>query len=125
MIVSKLGRCFYLIKGRFIENKYSDFVKREINFLINKMYVRGNLVNNICRGEFMFYSNLKELVNMSSSSRHFFMSLPAADQIELNEHNDYIHSAAELREKVYFLENLRHYDEISGFDRLKLMSKKF
>lgn len=44
----------------------------------------------------MRYENLNHLVHKSSSTRRYFLSLPIETQIELHEHNDYIHTAAEL-----------------------------
>jgi hypothetical protein len=46
------------------------------------------------------YDNLNHLVRESSSSRRYFLSLPVSMQIDLHEHNDYIHTAAELHRRV-------------------------
>lgn len=52
----------------------------------------------------MKYDNLNHLVRESSSTRRYFLSLPAEMQIELHEHNDYIHTAAELHRRVDAIE---------------------
>lgn len=44
----------------------------------------------------MRYQNLHDLISHSSSSRSYFLSLPVSMQILLHDHNDAIHSAAEL-----------------------------
>lgn len=44
----------------------------------------------------MKYKNLNRLIRENSSSRRYFLSLPVETQIELHEHNDYIHTADEL-----------------------------
>lgn len=48
----------------------------------------------------MKYDNLNHLVRESSSSRRYFLSLPVSMQIALHEHNNYIHTAAELHRSV-------------------------
>lgn len=44
----------------------------------------------------MKYVNLTELLQKSSSSRKYFLSLPVCLQMELHEKGEYIHTAAEL-----------------------------
>lgn len=48
----------------------------------------------------MKYDNLSHLIRESSSSRRYFLSLPVSMQMALHEHNDYIHTAAELHRRV-------------------------
>lgn len=52
----------------------------------------------------MKYKNLNQLIQESSSSRQYFLSLPVVTQMELHKHNDYIHTAAELHRRVDALE---------------------
>lgn len=44
----------------------------------------------------MRYNNLQDLIQGSTSTRAYFLSLPVAVQIVLHEQNDYIHTAEEL-----------------------------
>lgn len=53
----------------------------------------------------MKYENLNHLVHESSNTRRYFLSLPEETQIELYEHNNYIHTAAELHRRVSALES--------------------
>lgn len=64
----------------------------------------------------MKYSNLNELINNSKSSRDFFLSLPVNMQMKLHEHSPYIHSAAELHNTIYTIQNAKHLSDISGWD---------
>lgn len=52
----------------------------------------------------MQYAGLNELLDSSSSSRHYFLSLPVSMQTSLHEQNDAIHSAAELHRQADVLE---------------------
>lgn len=61
------------------------------------------------------YNNLNHLVRKSSSSRRYFLSLPVSMQIELHQHNDYIHTAAELHNCV---------DAIKAYNRQVQISEK-
>lgn len=63
----------------------------------------------------MRYENLNHLVRESSSTRRYFLSLPAATQTELHEYNDYIHTAAELRRLVSALENCHIQVQLSEY----------
>lgn len=51
------------------------------------------------------YDNLQSLIQNSNSTRKFFLSLPVNVQLELHKHNDYIHSANQLHNLVYSMEN--------------------
>lgn len=62
------------------------------------------------------YDNLNHLVRESSSSRRYFLSLPVSMQMALHEHNDYIHSAAELHRRV---------DAIKVYNRQVQLSEYF
>ncbi len=64
----------------------------------------------------MKYDDLNHLVRESSSSRRYFLSLPVSMQIELHEHNDYIHTAAELHRRV---------DAIKAYHRQVQLSEYF
>ena len=55
----------------------------------------------------MRYENLHALINSSSSSRQYFLSLSVEMQMALHEHNDYIHTAAELHRLAVTLSNLQ------------------
>ncbi|MBQ8648785.1 MAG: hypothetical protein IJ470_01790 [Clostridia bacterium] len=61
----------------------------------------------------MRYSNLHDLINSSSSTRKYFLSLPVNMQISLHEHNDYIHTAAELHRMAGIIENYEHHCKLS------------
>ena len=63
----------------------------------------------------MRYENLNQLVRESSSTRRYFLSLPVEIQIELHEHNDYIHTAAELHRRVSALENYHRQVQLSEY----------
>lgn len=52
----------------------------------------------------MQYDNLQSLIRNSSSSRKYFLSLPVSMQVELHNHNDYIHSAQQLHLLVHSIE---------------------
>ena len=51
---------------------------------------------NYFRGVLLIYPNLQSLLNKSSSTRSYFLSLPVETQLLLHKHNDDIHSAQEL-----------------------------
>ena len=61
----------------------------------------------------MRYDSLHDLINSSSSSRKFFLSLPVKMQICLHEHNDYIHTADELHRKAEIIEKYEHHCKLS------------
>ncbi len=44
----------------------------------------------------MQYTDLHDLIRNSSSARQYFLSLPSELQMQLHEHNRFIHSAAQL-----------------------------
>ena len=62
------------------------------------------------------YDNLNHLVRESSSSRQYFLSLPVPMQIQLHEHNESIHTAAELH---------RYVDEVNIYHKQVQLSKYF
>lgn len=62
----------------------------------------------------MRYINLNELIKNSSSTRKYFLSLPVDMQLSLHEHNDYIHTALELRNHVSAIENYAHHVKLSN-----------
>lgn len=66
----------------------------------------------------MRYENLNHLVRESSSSRRYFLSLPVETQIELHEHNAYIHTAAELHRRVNALESCHRQIHLSKYYHL-------
>lgn len=53
----------------------------------------------------MKYENLKELINESSSTRRYFLSLPVGVQMKLHEQNEFIHSAYELHRNAEIIAN--------------------
>ncbi len=69
----------------------------------------------------MKYSNLNALIKNSKSSREFFLSLPVNMQMQLHEHSPYIHSAAELHNTVYTIQNAQHLSDVSGWDNSSKM----
>jgi len=50
------------------------------------------------------YDNLHELISSSSGTRKYFLSLPFKIQTQLYEHNNYIHSSADLRLRLTQIE---------------------
>lgn len=61
----------------------------------------------------MRYNNLHDLINYSSSTKRYFLSLPTEIQTALNAHNHYIHTAEDLRYRVGVIENYRHHCKLS------------
>ncbi len=61
----------------------------------------------------MIYNDLNSLLRGSGSSRRYFVSLPIKFQLALHEQNAYIHSAAQLHQHVYALENYYHHIALS------------
>lgn len=71
----------------------------------------------------MQYANLTELINNSTSCRSYFLSLPIKTRLLLHEHGRYIHSAADMRARVYEIEKYKHAVEISESLTLPFMDK--
>ncbi len=71
----------------------------------------------------MQYTDLNDLVMKSSSTRKYFLSLPVEIQMQLHEHNKFIHSAAQLRTQVDLVEKHNRAaaisDSLSGFLKRK------
>ena len=63
----------------------------------------------------MRYKNLNELICKSSSTRRYYLSLPVNLQTELHEHNDCIHTSAELHRRVEQLETYHRQVELSEY----------
>ena len=63
----------------------------------------------------MKYDSLNHLVRESGSTRRYFLSLPVEMQIELHEHNDYIHTAAELHRRVDAIETHNRQVQLSEY----------
>ncbi len=61
----------------------------------------------------MRYENLNQLIQKSSTSRKYFLSLPASIQLKLHEHNDYIHTAGELHQRTDAILKYEHQIQIS------------
>lgn len=76
-------------------------------------YIRAVLGDNSVEVIFLKYNNLHELISHSNSSRKYFLSLPVAQQMSLHQYNDYIHSAAELREYARNVEKYERAVDIS------------
>ena len=51
----------------------------------------------------MAASNLKELIQISSSSRQYLLSLPVSIQMQLHEQNEFIHTLYELHRNAAYL----------------------
>ncbi len=51
----------------------------------------------------MQFANLQELIQISSSSRRYLLSLPVSIQMQLHEQNDCIHTQYELRRNAEYL----------------------
>ena len=58
----------------------------------------------------MLYNSLHHLINRSSSSREFFLSLPVQTQMILHKEKFFIHSQFDLRRKAEIVESLRRKD---------------
>ena len=52
----------------------------------------------------MPYLDLHELITKSSSARQYFLSLPVERQLQLHEHPQHIHSAAQLHVQADLIE---------------------
>lgn len=63
----------------------------------------------------MKYDNLNHLIRESSSSRRYFLSLPVSMQMTLHEHNDYIHTAAELHRRADAIRAYNHQVQLSEY----------
>ena len=55
----------------------------------------------------MKFNSLQELIQASSSTRRFFLSLPVEMQLTLHARDAYIHTAEELHRHVFSLESSR------------------
>lgn len=64
----------------------------------------------------MRYKNLHDLINNSSSTRQYFLSLPSKMQMSLHEHNNYIHTAHELHRRVVMIKDFEYHCRLSGDD---------
>lgn len=51
----------------------------------------------------MQFKNLQELIQASSSSRKYLLSLSVPIQMQLHEQNDFIHTQYELRRNAEYL----------------------
>lgn len=51
----------------------------------------------------MKYTDLRELIRGSASSREFFLSLPVPVQMRLHEQNSHIHSLFELHRNAAYI----------------------
>lgn len=51
----------------------------------------------------MRFRNLQELIQISSSSRQYLLSLPVDIQMQLHEQNEFIHTLYELRRNAEYL----------------------
>lgn len=51
----------------------------------------------------MQFANLQELIQVSSSSRQYLLSLPVSIQMQLHEQNNFIHTQYELRRNAEYL----------------------
>ncbi len=63
------------------------------------------------------YHDMNELIRHSSSTRRYFLSLPVEMQLALHEHNDYIHTAEDLRKHVAAVNDYVRHVKISGHIR--------
>lgn len=64
----------------------------------------------------MLYQILQELIQKSKSSREFFLSLSARDQLRLHEWNEHLHSAEELRRAASLLPALEKQDVLGNWN---------
>lgn len=63
------------------------------------------------------YEDLGRMLEKSSSTRQYFLSLPVEMQIALHEQNDQIHTAEELRRQAGFLETMAKQIAVSEYFR--------
>ena len=64
----------------------------------------------------MPYRNLHELIQNSRSSRAFFLSRSPEVQCALHQHNDYVHSAAQLRMRAQAVVQMQHLSSLGRWD---------
>ena len=62
----------------------------------------------------MSYENLRQLLQNSSSSRRYFLSLPVELQMTLHKQGAYIHRADDLRRYAAAAADYRHHVQLSG-----------
>lgn len=60
----------------------------------------------------MRYNSLQDLIQNSSGSRRFFLSLSVPMQCSLHKYNTAVHSAAELHRLAGIVQNLEHMDAL-------------
>lgn len=63
----------------------------------------------------MQYNNLQDLIRNSRSTRKYFLTLSVPMQMELHNHNEYIHSAQQLHRRVDLIEKQHHYTQNSNY----------
>ena len=63
----------------------------------------------------MHYANLHQLLQGSSSTRQYFLSLPLATQLALHQHNEHIHTAVQLRRHQQAVEDSQHLKALGRF----------
>lgn len=51
----------------------------------------------------MKFTDLQEMIQISSSSRKYFLSLPVSVQMQLHEQNEFIRTQYELRRNAEYL----------------------
>ncbi len=61
----------------------------------------------------MPFENLHQLLSASQSSRDYFLTLPVDLQCALHRHGDDIHTAAQLHERAFCIQELMHLEELS------------
>jgi len=54
------------------------------------------------------YHHLQSLIEHSSSSRQYFLSLPIDIQLQLHQHNDAIHTLHQLHQYVIYLQHTKN-----------------
>lgn len=64
----------------------------------------------------MYYENLQALIQKSSSTRQYFLSLPVDLQLSLHEQNNCIHTARELREYAAVIENYHYHVKLGKWN---------
>ena len=64
----------------------------------------------------MLYNSLNDLINSSSSTRQYFVSLPIEMQMTLHKHDKYIHTAEDLHRAVAVMENYEHHCKLGHWD---------
>lgn len=68
----------------------------------------------------MKYADLQDLINHSSSTRQYFLTLPVPLQLVLHKYGSYIHTAADVH---FYADSLQKNEMAKSYDHLISKSK--